>query len=106
MDNLGEGIGIVNTDEIFLFANPNAESIFGVGKGELIARNLKEFFNKEQYLKIQDQTKIRKEGQSSSYESDNKEFIGTLGIFRDINRDNLGFRQWSWHTIRKPVKAV
>jgi PAS domain S-box-containing protein len=110
VENLGEGIGIVDTNEIFLFANPNAEIIFGVGKGELIGRNLKEFYSKEQYLFIQNQTKIRKEGQSSSYENeftlpngikrsilitavpqfnDNKDFIGTLGIFRDITERKL-----------------
>ena len=105
VENLGEGIGLVNSDEEFVFANPAADIIFGVGKGELFGKSLAEFFNEEQYITILNQTKIRKSGQSSSYEGeltlrdgnkrnviitavpqfdDNKMFIGALGIFRDI----------------------
>ena len=105
VENVGEGIGLVNPDEIFVFANPAAERIFGVGKGELLGKNLKEFFSEKHYLIILNQTKIRKKGQSSNYENeltlrdgrkrniiitavpqydDNEKFIGTYGIFRDI----------------------
>jgi len=105
VENVGEGIGFVNTEEEFVVVNPAAERIFGVGKGELLGRNLKEFLSEEQYLAILDQTKIRKNGQESTYEfeltrpngekrsvliiavpqfDDNIKFIGTHGIFRDI----------------------
>jgi PAS domain S-box-containing protein len=105
VENVGEGIGFVNLDEEFLFANSTAERIFGVGKGELLGKNLKEFLREDQYMNILNQTKIRKEGQSSTYEfelthtdgkkrnvfitavpqfNDNNKFIGTHGIFRDF----------------------
>jgi PAS domain S-box-containing protein len=105
VDNLGEGIGFVNPDEEFVFVNPVAERIFGVGKGELPGKNLKEFLSEEQYTNILNQTKIRKKAQSSSYETEltlpnsekrnvlitavpqfdvDEKFIGTYGIFRDI----------------------
>ena len=105
VDNLGEGIGIVNVNEEFLFANSAAERIFGVGKGELLGKSLKEFLNEDQYMSIQNQTKIRTKGQNSIYEfeltrtdgekrnilitavpqfNDDNKFIGTHGIFRDF----------------------
>jgi PAS domain S-box-containing protein len=105
VDNLGEGIGMVNAEEEFVFVNSTAEKIFKVGKGELVGKNLKEFYDEEQYLALLNQTNIRREGQSSSYENEltlfdgkkriilitavpqydaNEMFVGTLGIFRDI----------------------
>jgi len=105
IENVGEGIGFVSADEEFVVANPAAERIFGVGKGELLGRNLKEFLSEEQYLSILNQTKTRKKGQESSYEfeltradgskrsvfiiavlqfDDNNIFNGSHGIFRDI----------------------
>src|ERR1035437_9651955 len=70
VDNLGEGIGIVNVNEEFLFVNSVAEKIFGVGKGELLGKNLKEFLSEEHYINILNQTKIREKEQSSSYETE------------------------------------
>jgi len=105
VENVGEGIGFVNAEEEFVVANSSAEKIFGVGKGELLGKNLKEFLSEEQYMRILAQTKIRKDGQNSNYEfeltrlngkkrnviitavpqlDDNKKFIGTHGIFRDV----------------------
>jgi PAS domain S-box-containing protein len=105
VENVGEGIGFVNSDEKFEVANPAAEKIFGVGKGELLGRNLKSFLSEDQYLAILNQTKIRKKVQESTYEfeltrpdgkkrsvfiiavpqfDDSNKFIGTHGIFRDI----------------------
>jgi PAS domain S-box-containing protein len=105
VENVGEGIGFVNANEEFVVTNPAAERIFGVGKGELLGKNLKDFLSEDQYLAILNQTKTRKEGQESTYEfeltrpdgakrsvfiiavpqfDDNNKFIGTHGIFRDI----------------------
>jgi PAS domain S-box-containing protein len=105
VENVGEGIGFVNSDEEFEVANPAAERIFGVGKGELIGKNLKGFLSEDQYLTILNQTKTRKKGHESTYEfeltrpdgkkrsvlitavpqfDDNNKFSGTHGIFRDI----------------------
>ena len=105
VENVGEGIGFVDLDEVFVVANPAAERIFGVGSGELLGRSLIDFLSDDQYSSILYQTKIRKKGQESTYEfeltrpdskkrnvfitavpqfDDNNEFIGTHGIFRDI----------------------
>jgi PAS domain S-box-containing protein len=104
-DNIGEGIGFVNPGEEFVLVNPAARRIFGETEGKLVGKNLREFLTDDEFLSIQNQTKIRKKGQKSSYEieiqrsngekrslvitavpqSDSDgNFIGTLGIFRDI----------------------
>jgi len=106
VENVGEGIAIVNSNEDFVFANHAAERIFGVSEGELSGKNLTEFLNEEQYISILNQTKIREKAQSSIYEIEltlpdskkrnilvtavpqfdvNEKFIGTFGIFRDIS---------------------
>ena len=103
--NVGEGIVYVNPDETFEYANPVAEAIFGVNKGELVSRNIKEFISDEQYKTVREYTQERKKGQRSSYEiditrydgekrnilisavpqfDDNGKFVGAYCIFRDI----------------------
>jgi PAS domain S-box-containing protein len=105
IENQGEGLGITDTEENFVFANPAAARIFGVPEGELVGRNLKEFVDEETYQDLGDQTEQRREGETSVYEfefirADGKrrtglvtasprynqdgKFIGTFGIFRDI----------------------
>jgi PAS domain S-box-containing protein len=105
VDNIGEGIAYVDTNEHFIFTNSSAEKIFGVSEGELIGKNLEEFLSKEQYMLIVNQTEIRKKRESSIYEfelmrpdgakrdifitavpqfDENGMFIGTIGIFRDF----------------------
>jgi PAS domain S-box-containing protein len=107
IENLGEGVGIVNENEEFVFTNPIADEIFGVEKGGLIGRNLKEFMSEEHYKEIEYQTKIHKLGEHSKYENEilrlngerrlilvssvpkfDKEghFEGTYGVFRDITQ--------------------
>ena len=108
IDNLGEGIGIVDINEEFLFANHAAERIFGVGEGELSGKNLKKFLSEEQYSDILRQTRVREKKQSSSYATEltlldgkkrqiqvtavpnldsDENFIGTLAVFRDITEN-------------------
>jgi PAS domain S-box-containing protein len=105
VENVGEGIGFTNLDEEFIFANSAAKRIFGLEKGELIGKNLKEFFGKEPYIDILNQTRIRENSQGSSYETEltlpdgkkrhihitavpnldiDEKIIGTLGVFLDI----------------------
>jgi PAS domain S-box-containing protein len=105
VENAGDGIGIVNLNEEFIFANSAAERIFGVDEGELIGKNLKVFLTEEESIKIINQTKIRENSQVSSYDiqltlpdgnnriihltgvphlDDDEKVIGTLGAFRDI----------------------
>lgn len=105
VENVGEGIGFVDPDEVFIITNRAAEIIFGVAEGKLKGRNLKEFLTEDQYQEVQYQTNIRKKGRSSTYEfeltrpdgkkrnvlitavpsfDENQALMGTDGIFRDI----------------------
>lgn len=106
IDNLGEGIGVVDTNETFIFASPAANSIFKIKKGStLIGRNLSDFTDKNDYEEIVNKTDERKKGNKSTYEMKinrndgsvgyilvtatpqyNREgkFKGTFGVFRDI----------------------
>ncbi len=43
VENVGEGISIVDQNEVITFANPAAEEIFNVGKNGLTGRSLKDF---------------------------------------------------------------
>ena len=53
IENQGEGVGIVDLDEIFVFCNPAAEQMFDVPPGMLISRNLTEFINPEDLKKTE-----------------------------------------------------
>ncbi len=64
----GEGIGIVDAEETWVFANPVAERIFGVGPGDLVGRNLREFMSPTQFDHVREQTEARRKGQQSSYD--------------------------------------
>ena len=59
VENLGEGLGILDADETFLFANPAAERMFGVGLGQLMGRPLKEYLSPAQRKIILDQAQQR-----------------------------------------------
>jgi len=112
IDNLGEGIGVVDQNETFLFASPAANAIFKIKKGNsLVGRNLKEFVDENDFKEIVKKTDERKKGSKSSYElrirrcdgtygyilvtatpQYNREgkFKGTFGVFRDITeRKNI-----------------
>ncbi len=105
VENIGEGFAFVNADEEFLISNSAAEKIFGVNKGGLKGKNVKEFLSEEQIILLESQTRIMKKGQSSSYELEitcpdgykkniiltvvpefdlKKNYLGAHGIFRDI----------------------
>ncbi|NPV86227.1 MAG: PAS domain S-box protein [Anaerolineae bacterium] len=105
IENQGEGIGIVDADEKFLFCNRAAEQIFGVGVGQLVGRNLREFLKPNQLMEVLQQTQKRRAGESSEYELEIRRpdgqarwllvtatprfdetgaFTGTYGVFRDI----------------------
>lgn len=101
-----DGIGILDEDENFRYANTVAGKIFGCYPQSLVGRNLKEFLNFESIEFIKAETSKRKHGESSLYElqitrEDSKpcfivvtatpkfdksgKFIETIGIFRDIS---------------------
>lgn len=105
VENQGEGIGIVNLDEVFVYANRAAEQIFEVETNGLSGRNLKEFLSVQIQNVVANETLQRKTGASSSYElsivtakkntkyllvtatphyDKNGTIIGSYGVFRDI----------------------
>ena len=107
LENLGEGVAIVDLDENFTFANASADRIFGVDSGKLIGRNLIEFTTSESLQTIQVEAEKINSGKSAEYEieimkedgdncfisvdarpeySDDNEIIGILGNYRDISK--------------------
>lgn len=105
LEALGEGVGIVDSKEDFIYVNDKGAEIFGVSKKELTGKNLSEFLDEDAVGKVRGETKERSYGKSSFYElsiirKDGEKrillvtgsprydlhgtFIGTLGIFRDI----------------------
>ncbi|RJP74945.1 MAG: PAS domain S-box protein [Candidatus Zixiibacteriota bacterium] len=105
VDSLGEGVSIGDLEENLIFANPAAERLFGVGPGQLVGRNLKEFLSPEQYEIVRQHTASRVRGVRSHYEmeiiradgerrtliitatplmSPEAGLKGVLGVFRDI----------------------
>ena len=69
VENQGEGVTYVNADQIFTFANPAAEEIFGVPPGGLVARSVFEFTSPELMAEAVAQSERRKLGEKSAYET-------------------------------------
>ncbi len=125
VDNLGEGVGFVDANDRFEFANIAAEEIFGVEPGGLVGMNLNQFVTEEQFKLVQKETALRVNGIKSVYELDilrpNNEqrtiiitgvpqfdkrggFEGTYGVFRDITKRKhaekaLSHEQYLLHTL-------
>ncbi|HNW96890.1 MAG TPA: ATP-binding protein [Bacteroidales bacterium] len=106
VENQSEGISIVDEKENFLFANPAAEYIFGLNKGELVGKNIREFTTDEQLKVCLEQTEQRKQGIKSTYLTEitrkdktirvirvtatprfgkNNKYLGAFSIFADIS---------------------
>jgi PAS domain S-box-containing protein len=105
VQNQGEGVGIVDLSERFVFANPAAEQIFGVGPGGLTGKNLRDFTTPEQYHEAVRKTGLRRQDARATYElgiarpggqarrilvtatpqrDRQDKLVGTFSIFRDI----------------------
>jgi PAS domain S-box-containing protein len=110
VENQGEGVTIVDSEERFLFANPAADAILGVPPGTLAGRFFTDFLDDEQRSILLDQTERRRRGEKSKYEllirsADGRkkivivtatpqfgpsgEFRGTFGIFRDETEQRI-----------------
>ena len=110
VEQLAEGIAIVDTEEHFVFANRAAHNIFGVPANGLPGRSLREFTDSENYSMILEQTALRKSGKKSTYQIEivrpdggrrillltgtpilDKEagYSGTLAILHDITERRL-----------------
>ena len=105
VENMGEGMTIVDANENILFANLTAERIFGVSEGSLVGRNLREFLDPNQLNEVLAQTSRRKMGERSLYEititrpdgekrilrvtattqyADNGSFSNSFGVIHDV----------------------
>jgi two-component system sporulation sensor kinase A len=99
-----EGLTIIDLEEQFVFCNPAGDEIFGVPRGGLVDRNVREFTTPETFELIRKQTEKRRSGESSSYEIEitrpngekrqllttatpwldkDGRIVGALAIFRD-----------------------
>ena len=110
VENQGEGVGYVDETERFLFVNHAAEEILGRPRADLLGRSLSDFTDFADFQKIQNETAKRITGCKSTYEmvflrpdgerrqvlvtvtphtNDQGQFLGALGIFRDITSIKL-----------------
>ncbi|MGC4121899.1 MAG: PAS domain S-box protein [Myxococcales bacterium] len=67
VDNIGEGLGLVDLEERFVWANRAADEIFGVAEGGLVGRSLSEFVDGETFERMQELTRSRPAGERTSY---------------------------------------
>jgi PAS domain S-box-containing protein len=100
-----EGIGFVNKNEVFEFANTASERIFETEENELIGTCLYDYLKQEERAKVDQQTHNRGEGNVNTYElkiitkkgnakyihvtatpkmDENNKYLGAYGVFRDI----------------------
>lgn len=119
IENQGEGVGQVDNNEVFIFANPAAEQIFAVKKNGLIGHNLNEFVTKESMELIIKESEKRSKNEKSSYEIEiidangERKYVlvtatpqidtegshqGAFGIFRDITERKRIERQLAKQT--------
>jgi PAS domain S-box-containing protein len=68
VENVGVGIASVDSLENVTFANPAAESIFGVPSGGLAGRNLRELLSDEEFANVRRETARRIRNEGSTYE--------------------------------------
>ena len=64
-----EGIGLLDSEEKFLFVNPKIANLMGYSPAELIGRNLLDFIPSEDVEFVKEETAKRSKGQISRYET-------------------------------------
>ena len=113
VDQLHEGLTIVDLDEKFLYVNESASRILGYSADELKEINFVELVHPKHIQLLKDEEKYRKEGKSSIYDivlfhknglrrciqisaspyrNENGEIVGAFGLWQDITdkkRDEL-----------------
>lgn len=68
VEQQSEGLGILDLEDHFEFANPAAETIFGVGRGELVGRSLRDFLAPDQLAELRALPRLRPDGETSAFE--------------------------------------
>ena len=78
LDNLGEGIVIIDRETNFMFANPSANQIFGVDEGTLIQYKVNDFFDEEMLERASRMIETLKTDKSNTFELEIKRKDGEL----------------------------
>lgn len=107
IENQGDGISLVDENEVVLYANPAADALFGIAPESLIGRSLRDFVSHATFEQLKRYTKRRKRKLSDSYEMEiirpdgsrkllnmtvtpktdkSGNFVGAFGIFKDITK--------------------
>ena len=68
INNLNEGIGIIDQHDQFVFSNPAADNIFGLEQGNLIKYKISDFITGETLDRYNHQKNILKQNKSSTIE--------------------------------------
>ncbi len=68
IQNMGEGFGITDFNENFVFSNAKACEIFNVAEGELIGKSLQDFLDDSEWNRIKQESKNRKQNISNTYD--------------------------------------
>ncbi len=105
VESAQEGIGFTDPDENIIFVNEALAELLAYKKEELLGLNLSRISDKEEFVKFRKETKKRRHGESSRYETKlytkageakyfsisatplfdgNGTFTGTLGLLTDI----------------------
>lgn len=108
VEELQEGLGLVDEDENILFANPAFCRIFGYTSEELTSMNLEKVVSESHFKRLEEETVRRKKNESSTYEikitrkdgdlrdikvraapifNEHGNFQATLGLVRDITEE-------------------
>ncbi|MCX6825841.1 MAG: PAS domain S-box protein [candidate division Zixibacteria bacterium] len=78
IENISDGVAIVDLDENVIYANPAACHIFGYGLEELLKMNLNQIAVENEFAKIRAETEKRKRQEASHYEFDIRRKDGEL----------------------------
>ncbi len=105
VEDMQEGLGIVDKNETIVFCNTAFGEAFGYGKDEIIGMNLNEFVEEDDYLRLKQKTNLRQKGISDTYEltirrrngerrslrisaspwmDEKRQFRGTKGLLLDV----------------------
>ncbi|MHB8055517.1 MAG: HAMP domain-containing protein, partial [Candidatus Aminicenantales bacterium] len=117
LEGLGDGVGIVDDQEIFTVTNPALDEIFGGPPGGLIGRNVMDFLTSSGIELVAAQTQQRRKGMKGVYDLEiitiagerkmllinamprfdrEAKYIGTLAVFTDITQ-----RKYAENQIRE-----
>lgn len=104
-ESVGEGVAAVDPNERFTFANTTACEIFGVPRGGLLGRGLREFLSEDGWRTVLDETDRRRRSEVGRYDlgiirrdgttrdiivtasprfEDSGEYAGAAAVFLDI----------------------